>query len=104
MKSPNYEITLNNTPYFTNLINELVETLSSKKRLLTKVKSAAELNTVLSYEDRHLLKHLNSKEDKILAEIIFLKGWDTHKNGHDELLSSRFTSPHDFDEYPTNIH
>jgi hypothetical protein len=56
---------------------------------------------LLTYEERELLKHLTEKENRILVELISLKGWPDNFN-----LPSIFQpkeNPEDFDKYAVNF-
>lgn len=101
MNDFNYEITLNNTPYYIDLLNELYDTLNKKQKILSRIRFKAEINALMDYQDRHLLKHLNMKEDELLREILSLKGWDKHSKV--EAANSEIKNSGDFDEYQNTI-
>ncbi len=101
MKDLNYEITLNNTPYYLSLINELYETLNKKQKILSKIRFNNEVNTLLDFHERYLLKHLNRKEDELLREILNLKGWD--KSIERQIRNYEISDKGDFDEYQNTI-
>lgn len=75
MSKINYEITLYHSPYHDTLLEELSNLIKQKKSIYRKIKSEREFESKLSYEEREILKHLISKEDKILLELIEHKGW-----------------------------
>lgn len=75
MSKINYEITLYHSPYHDTLVEELCYLIKQKKSIYRKIKSESDFHNKLSFEEREILKHLISKEDKILMELVEHKGW-----------------------------
>ena len=71
----NYEITLYNSPYHDTLLEELSSIIKQKKNFYRHIQSEKDFNEKLSFEERQIIKHLISKENKILYELIEHKGW-----------------------------
>ncbi len=75
MSRINYELTLYHSPYHDTLVEELSNIIKQKKSIYRNILTERDFNSKLSFEEREILKHLISKEDKILLELIEHKGW-----------------------------
>lgn len=75
MSRINYELTLYHSPYHDTLVEELSSIIKQKKNIYRNIQTERDFNSKLSFEEREILKHLISKEDKILLELIEHKGW-----------------------------
>jgi len=75
MSRINYELTLYHSPYHDTLVEELSNIIKQKKNIYRNILTERDFNSKLSFEEREILKHLISKEDKILLELIEHKGW-----------------------------
>lgn len=78
MENLNFEITLNHSPFYDNLLIELQSVAEQKKKILRKVKSAEEIEDKLSFNEKQILKHLMDKESEILMQLIEVKGWSVN--------------------------
>jgi GTP1/Obg family GTP-binding protein len=75
MNSLNYEITYYNSPFYEELIQQLIEVSNHKKNILSKVRTNEDLHQRLMYDEKELLKHFAERENQILLKIIEHKGW-----------------------------
>ena len=76
MANMNLEITLSHSPYYDNLLVELQSVIDQKRRILREVRNASDVENMLSYHERQILKHLMKKENDILIKLIQHKGWN----------------------------
>ena len=82
MSRLNFEITLYHTPFIDNLISELNSIIEQKRKIYKRVRSDHDYHQKLSYEEREILRHLTSEEEKILLQLVELKGWTVNTNSH----------------------
>lgn len=73
MSALKYELLINSTPYYENLINELQIIFNQKKKLIDNID--VKYIERLSIEEKGVLKHLFQKENELLFEIIKYKKW-----------------------------
>lgn len=73
MTALKYELLINNTPYYENLINELQIVFNQKKKLISSI-NIKEIEN-LSLEEKGILNHLFKKENELLFEILKYKKW-----------------------------
>ena len=88
MSKISYEITLYHSPYHDTLVEELSSLIKQKKSIYRRIHSEKDFETKLSYEEREILRHLISKEDKILRELVEHKGWLKRVADYQDTLSS----------------
>lgn len=99
MSKINYEITLYHSPYHDTLVEELTNLIKQKKSIYKRIHTEKDFETKLSFEEREILKHLISKEDKILMELVEHKGWLKRIADSQENLSSRIDEDIDYREH-----
>ncbi|RJP58992.1 MAG: hypothetical protein C4543_07280 [Ignavibacteriales bacterium] len=87
MSKINYELTLYHSPYHDILIEELSSIIKQKKSIYRNIQTESDFYNKLSYEEKEILKHLITKEDKILYELIQHKGWITNLVDHKDYFS-----------------
>lgn len=100
----NYEITLYNSPYYDNLIQELLQINKQKKNILRKIKSEEDYRHALGFEEKKFLQHITQKEGEILKEIIALKYAFNFEQSSDGKLNSPSFENDDFDIYRVNLY
>lgn len=76
MGNLNLEITLSHSPYYDNMLIELQSVIEQKRRILREVRNANDIENILSYNERQILKHLIKKENDILLKLMQHKGWN----------------------------
>jgi len=75
MSNIKYDITLYNSPFFEDLINELFRISRYKRNIYKNIRNEEEYKKKLSFEERSILKDLSTKENKIILEILINKCW-----------------------------
>ena len=98
----NYEITLYNSPYYDNLIQDLIQVNRQKKNILKRIKSEEDYQNLLDFEERKFLQYLSKKEGDLLKEIMTLKQAFNYENttGNNWKISPEKND--DFDIYRVN--
>ena len=71
------------------MIEELSNIIKQKKSIYRHIHSEQDFERKLSFEEKEILKHLISKEDKILLELVEHKGWINRLGDFDELFNRR---------------
>lgn len=101
MSKLNYEITLYHSPYHDSLVEELSSIIKQKKNIYRNIQSESDYADKLTFEEKEILKHLISKEDSILLELIEHKGWlnrfDDLENLFNQKRAERNRSDDDYD-------
>lgn len=82
MNSLNYEFSFLNSPYHESLINSLIDISTQKRKLASRLKSEDDYFNKLTYEERSAYQYLSQEENRILLEIITVKGWFNSNSEH----------------------